>query len=116
MLKTNFRKDRITTVIHRELPAVLRDYIADPRLHNITITTVRLSKKLDYADIHITQLDSKVTEAETVNILRHAASRIRYGLSQQLTQFRRIPRLRFHYDYELVESIHLTSEIQRLTD
>lgn len=116
MLKNNYRKNRISALIHRELPFVLQQYIADPRLNHLTITTVELSRKLDYADINITRLDEAGDNEAAVDLLRKASGRIRHGLAQRLTHFRHIPKLRFHYDDFLVESAGLHTLITQAMD
>lgn len=102
MAKEFSRTERIADLIHKELTAVLQKEIADPRLRFITITSVKVTTDLAFADILFTQLDlsdlqNKRSKAETVKLLKKAASRLRYVLAQRL-KLRVIPRLRFFYD------------------
>ena len=101
------------TLIHRTLASVLKRYISDPKLQQLTVTNVKVSKKLDYADINVTQLDKRFSELDTLDSLKRANPRIRYCLSQELTHLRGIPRLRFHYDTGLVKSAFIYEQINK---
>ena len=102
MAKEFSRTERIADLIHKELMAVLQKEIADPRLRFITISAVKVTTDLAFADILFTQLElphlqDKRSKEETVKLLKKAASRLRYVLAQRL-KLRVIPRLRFFYD------------------
>lgn len=113
MPKEYNRTTRIADLIQKELAIVLQQEIADQRLRFITITFVKVSKDLAFADILFTQLDSyfqgqPVTKEITVKLLKKASSRLRYCLAQRL-RLRVIPELRFFYD-------DLNEQGQRLHD
>jgi ribosome-binding factor A len=102
MPKEFSRTERIADLIHKELMGILQKEIADPRLRFITITSVKVTKDLAFADILFTQLDVENLQdtprkAESVKLLKKAASRLRYVLAQRL-KLRVIPLLRFFYD------------------
>ncbi|MES2141489.1 MAG: 30S ribosome-binding factor RbfA [Pseudomonadota bacterium] len=102
MPKEYSRTERIADLIHKELTAVLQKQIADPGLRFITITSVKVTKDLAFADILFTQLDptdlqDKQPKEAKVKRLKKAASRLRYVLAQRL-KLRVIPTLRFFYD------------------
>ena len=102
MPKEYSRTERIADLIHKELTAVLQKEIGDPGLRFITITSVKVTKDLSFADILFTQLDAthlqnKQSKEAKVKRLKKAASRLRYILAQRL-KLRIIPTLRFFYD------------------
>jgi|GEM_PF-3829848 len=101
------------TLIHRALVNILQRHISDPKLQQLTLTYVKVSKKLDYADINFTQLNTHFNEIDTLKSLKKANSRIRYYLSQELIHLRTIPRLRFHYDTGLVKSMLIYEQINK---
>jgi ribosome-binding factor A len=107
-------KAQAREAIHRDIAYILKRYIADPRLQSIAVTGAALSRKLDYADIYITQLDARFTEIETLESLQKAAPKIRYHLAQQRTHARTIPKLRFHYDSLLMKGTHLSQLIDQV--
>ncbi|MES2998069.1 MAG: 30S ribosome-binding factor RbfA [Pseudomonadota bacterium] len=102
MPKEYSRITRIADLIQRELTVILQQEIADPRLRFITITSVKVSRDLAFADILLTQLDlalqgQQTTKEVTIKLLKKAASRLRYALAQRL-KLRIVPALRFFYD------------------
>lgn len=103
MPKEYSRTERIADLIHKELTAVLQKEIADSRLRFITVTSVKVTKDLSFADILFTQLDldqpqdKQQSKQVTVKLLKKASSRLRYALAQRL-KLRIMPRLRFFYD------------------
>jgi ribosome-binding factor A len=103
MAKEYSRITRIADLIHRELTTILQQEIADPRLRFITITAVKVSRDLAFADILFTKLDvissrgQQTATEESVKLLKKAASRLRYRLAHKL-ELRVIPLLRFSYD------------------
>ena len=111
MPKEYSRTERIADLVRKELTAILQKEIADPRLRFITITSVKVTKDLGFADILFTQLDlehlqDKQTKTASVKLLKKAASRLRYALAQRL-KLRVMPRLRFFYDDLDGQSQHL---------
>ena len=102
MPKEYSRITRIADLIQRELTTILQQEIADPRLRFITITSVKVSRDLAFADILLTQLDlalqgQQTTKEVTIKLLKKAASRLRYALAKRL-KLRVVPALRFFYD------------------
>lgn len=110
MPKEFSRVARIADLIQKELSNhVLNKEIADTRLKFITITAVKVSRDLSYADILFTQLDVENSNDKqqnkeiAVKLLKKAAPRLRYALAQRL-QLHKVPSLRFFYDDFMEES------------
>jgi ribosome-binding factor A len=94
------RSTRIADLIQKELTIILQREIADPRLRFITLTAVKVSKDLAFADILFTQLNLQYMQVQhetTAKLLKKAAPRLRYALAQRL-KLRVVPTLRFFYD------------------
>lgn len=111
------RCDRIADLIHKELTFVFQKQVADPRLRFITITKVKVTKDLAFADIFFTQLNlAYLQEAHykevAVKVLKKATPRLRYALTQRL-KLRVAPTLRFFYDNLDVQSQHLHDLIDK---
>lgn len=120
MPKEFSRMDRIADLIQKELSQhILNKAIADNRLKFITITSVKVSRDLSYADILFTQLDVENSNDKqqnkelVVKLLRKAAPRLRYVLAQRL-QLQKLPRLRFFYDDFMEESTRIHNLIDRV--
>lgn len=104
----NQRLQRMADQIQRELAVLIRDEINDPRLTGfVTISGVKVSPDLGYADIYVTIMEAQVgdsiqdmdkdTHADSIKVLNKAAGFLRTELSHTL-KTRTTPRLRFHYD------------------
>lgn len=101
----NQRLQRLGDQIQRELAVLIRDEINDPRLTGlVTISSVKVSSDLGYADIYVTVMEPELNDAmskhsheESLQVLNKAAGFLRTELSHSL-KTRTTPRLRFHYD------------------
>lgn len=109
---------RIAELIQKELSIILKKEISDSRLKFITITAVKVSRDLSFADILFTQIDIEDSNDKPrskeirVKLLQKAAARLRYALAQRL-RLRIVPSLRFFYDDLLQESHRLHDLIDK---
>lgn len=96
------RTDRVGDQIQRDLATLIQREIRDPRLGMVTISHVKVSKDLGYADIYFTvmafgdQSEQDVIKA-TSQILNNAAGFLRTELARGI-KLRIMPHLRFHFD------------------
>lgn len=101
----NQRLQRLADQIQRDLAVLIRDEINDPRLTGfVTISSVKISPDLGYADIYVTIMEKSMDDAmtkdyhtESLEVLNKASGFLRTELSH-LLKTRTTPRLRFHYD------------------
>lgn len=108
------RVTRIADLIQKELSKnILKKELSDSRLQFITITSVKVSCDLSYANIFFTQMDVECSNDKehskeiVVKLLRKAAARLRYVLAQSLQHLHKVPRLRFFYDDFMEESARI---------
>lgn len=102
------RTDRIGDHLQRELAALIRTEVKDPRLGMVTIQEVRVSRDLSWADVYFTLLgvEEAAESLASQDILNNAAGFLRTCIAKDLNT-RTTPRLRFHYD-------HLPEEASRM--
>lgn len=101
----NQRLQRLSDQIQRTLAVLIRDEINDPRLTGlVTISNVKVSKDLGYADVYVTILEPTGDDEmgghnhqEAMQVLKKASGFLRTELSHTM-RTRTTPRLRFHYD------------------
>lgn len=93
------RIQRIADQIQREMADLIRNELKDPRLGMVTVSAVRVSKDMGYADVYVTVMGRTLDEdfAPSIEVLNNAAGFLRGELGRRL-MVRMIPRLRFHYD------------------
>ncbi|MET3999315.1 MULTISPECIES: 30S ribosome-binding factor RbfA [Marinobacterium] len=111
------RTDRVGDQIQRDLATLIQREIKDPRLGMVTISHVKVSKDLGYADIYFTVLAiGDQTEAEVIKssrtVLNNAAGFLRTELSRGI-KLRVMPQLRFHFDETVERGRHLHGLIEK---
>ncbi len=115
-MKEYSRLDRIGDQMQRELAVMIQREIKDPRLDAmITVSAVKVSKDLGYADVYVTVLgkeDKPEVIAENMAILKKAAGFLRGRIGQSI-KLRVVPQLRFHYDESVQRGQYLSSLIER---
>lgn len=94
------RKLRVNTQLQRELAALIREQLTDPRIQGVSITHVEASPDLRSASILVSSLKSDEDLAVAVKALNGAAPVLRRGLGAQL-KLRRIPNLFFRPDTQM---------------
>ncbi|WP_404415962.1 30S ribosome-binding factor RbfA [Marinospirillum sp.] len=115
-MKEFSRTDRIADQIQRELAVMIQREVKDPRLDAmITVSGVKVSKDLGYADVYVTVLgkeDKQEIIQENLAILKHAAGFLRGRIGQSI-KLRVVPQLRFHYDESVQRGQQLSSLIEK---
>lgn len=118
------RLDRLSEQVQQVLAVLIQREVKDPRLEAmITLSGVKLSKDLGYADVYFTFLLPTAQGAEAnqltaaaiklnQQILKDAASFLRHRLGQEI-KIRTLPELRFHYDPTQAEGERITSLINQ---
>ena len=98
------RTQRVADFVRDEVARLLLRDMRDPRVDMVTVTEVRVSKDLAFADIYVSSLRTNDEKARStmIDTLNSAAGWIRSELAKRHTM-RTTPRPRFHYD-ELIES------------
>ena len=106
----NYRADRMSEDIQREIAAILRE-MKDPRLHNGIISVVRCetAHDLSYSKVYISSMNGLDTAKEAVKALKNAQGYIRRELGTRL-RLRFAPALAF----EATDSIEYSANISRL--
>lgn len=106
----NYRADRVSEDIQRELTAILRE-MKDPRLHNGIISVVRcdMAHDLSYCKVYISSMNGLDTAKDAVKALKNASGFIRHELGVRL-KLRYAPALAF----EATDSIEYSANISRI--
>ena len=99
--------------MRRELAQLLRDQVRDPRLANITVHEVRVTRDLAHAKVFFTCFpsDEECANAENACSTDGLAGFLRHALAQTV-QLRTIPQLHFVFD----ESIGYGERLSTLID
>lgn len=112
MAKEYVRKSRLDPQLRRELTALVREDLTDPRIAGVTVTRVDVAPDLRQARVLVSVLGDDAALAEAVSALQHAAGRLRRGLGDRL-RLRYVPQLHFRPDEQLREADRLNSLIRQ---
>ena len=106
----NYRADRMSEDIQRELAAILME-MKDPRLHDGIISIVRceVAHDLSYCKVYISSMNGLNTAKNAVKALKNAQGFIRHELGIRL-KLRYAPVLAF----EATDSIEYSANISRI--
>ena len=96
MRKEFTREQRLADVMQRELTVMIRDAMRDPRIGTLSVTHVKVSRDLAWADVYVSQLEATTDEAraDVLAALEGAQGFLRSLLAKNI-RVRFIPRLRF---------------------
>lgn len=130
--KVSPRVKRVADQLQRELASLIQLEVSDPRVGMVSVTGVRVSRDLAYADVYVTVMGSvdgdtglapgvplekagamdKLEIEASIKALNSAAGFLRTMLSKRLT-LRITPKLNFHYDESVARGQYLSSLIDR---
>ncbi len=105
------RADRVGSQMQRELAVLLRDEVKNPRLAEVTIQEVRVTRDLSHAKVYFTVLDRDQVPWFT-EALEQVSGFLRRRLGQ-LMKLRTVPRLHFVYDKSIDEGMRLSALIDQ---
>ena len=110
MPKSNIRLRQAADLIQREVALILKREVSDPRLAEITITSVDVAPDMRSAKIFYTLLNKESLKEVQAGLVK-AAGFMRHQLAG-MTSLRHTPELRFVYDESVLYGEHLTALIE----
>ena len=91
---------------------MLRREVSDPRLADVTVAAVKVSRDLSQAKIYVTFLDlDEHNVVSGMQALTHATGFLRSGLARRI-KMRAVPELRFIHDTSVSRGLHLSELIE----
>ena len=113
MDKPNRRLARLNEQFRREITAILRRAVRDPRVLDVVVDSVEVTSDLWLARVYVRLGDDDQERADALQGLNAAASFIRRELAAVL-HIRRIPELRFLEDKTLAQAHRIEEILQGL--
>ncbi|MBL0010047.1 MAG: 30S ribosome-binding factor RbfA [Nitrosomonas sp.] len=101
---------RIADQIQRELADLIQHEIKDPRIGQITLTGVEVTRDYSHAKVFYTTLGSKEENFLVEKGLEHAKGFLRSNLSHRM-KLRIVPQLHFIYDESVERGVRLSKLI-----
>lgn len=112
MPKDFSRARRVGEQIQRELALLLQREVKDPRLSQVTISAVKLSRDMSQATVYFTVLGKKEEIPAIQQALEKASGFLRHALGEHLVM-RSLPHLKFIYDDSISRGAELSSLIEQ---
>ena len=111
----SIRLKRVESLIQEEIGTmIVLGIIKDPRIsHMVSVTSVSVSRDINYAKIYISSFENSTALNKAVEALNHAAGFIQKQLAKRL-KIRNTPRLSFFVDHSIedgVRMIHILEEL-----
>ncbi len=93
---------------------LLQREIKDPRVGMATVSSVKVSRDLSFADVYVSFMnkDSVEEATEALSVLENASGFLRSCLAKSI-KLRVMPRLRFHYDSTMIEAPRISALIDK---
>ena len=113
MDKPNRRLARLNEQFRREITAILRRAVRDPRVGDVVVNSVEVTSDLWLARVHVRVGGGDQERAEALQGLAAAANFIRRELAGVL-HIRRIPELRFLEDKTLAQATRIEEILKGL--
>ena len=111
---TQRRTPRVADQIQKELAKLIQLKMKDPRLGMVTVSAVKMSCDLTFANVFISVL--AIDDQDDINlnlaIMKGAAGFLRSRLTKSI-KLRVIPKLRFHYDSSLYRGFYVNELIKK---
>ncbi len=106
------RPRRVAGLLQKELAPLIQQELNDPRIKDITLTTIEMSRDLSNARVFVTTLEGGEAGKKAVNALNKATSFLRKKLKDRL-ELRGVPNLRFVYDESVERGANLSALIDQ---
>ena len=94
------RSEHLEKSLKREINNIIYRKINDPRINFVTITRIKVSPDLKYADIFVTIFNDEVKQKKALKGLKGATKFIRGELGKGL-KLRYVPNIEFKIDEDL---------------
>ena len=109
------RKEQLEKSLIRKINNIIYREINDPRIKFVTITKVKVSSDLKYADIFVTIFNDRKQQKKTLEGLKNATKFIRGELGKDL-KIRYVPDIKFIIDKDLEQQYKLLKIITEIND
>lgn len=109
------RSERLGAQLQRSLSELLRFEIKDPRLRQVSLTDVDLSRDLSVARVYFSLLNPDDDPQPALDALQKASGFLRSRLGESL-KTRHMPELRFLHDDSIAHGSAITKLIQDAID
>ena len=109
-MPTSKRREQLEKALKKEINNIIYRKINDPRIKFVTLTRIKVSTDLKYADIFVTIFNDEFQQKKTLKGLKSATRFIRGELAKDL-ELRFVPKIEFKIDKDLEHQYKLSKII-----
>ena len=109
------RSEQLEKSLIREINNIIYRKINDPRIKFVTITRIKVSSDLRYADVFVTIFNDKAQQIKTLKGLKSATKFIRGELGKDI-KLRYVPNIKFIIDEDLERQYKLLNIITEVNE
>lgn len=109
------RNEQLEKSLLREINNIIYRKINDPRIKFVTLTRVKVSSDLKYADVFVTIFNDSDQQKKALKGLKNATKFIRGELGKDL-KLRYVPNIKFAIDEDLEHQYKLLKIITEIND
>ena len=109
------RREHLEKYLKREINNIIYRKINDPRIKFVTITRIKVSPDLKYANIFVTIFNDEAQQIKTLEGLKSATKFIRVELGKDL-KLRFVPEIEFKIDEDLKHQYKLLKIITEVNE
>jgi ribosome-binding factor A len=109
----SIKQDRMNWRVRTILSELIRREVSDPRLQQITVTSVELDQELQYARVYVNALGDESRQSEVMAGLARAKGFLRREVGKRV-RLRNTPELEFHWDTSLAHGQRMDDLIAQL--
>lgn len=114
MRKNSVKNIRINSEVHREMSAIIRDDLKDPRIHPMTsVMAVEVTPDLKYAKIYVSVMGDDDARKRTMEGLKKSAPYARHQLASRMNM-RNTPELTFVLDNSIEYGVAMSKRIDEV--
>ena len=110
---TTHRRERVESLIHREISTILARKVSDPRVQGVHVVSVQVSPDFHLARVNYSSMYDNLDMDSVQEGLDHAKPFIRNGLKKNL-KLRVLPELAFFYEPSIKHGDHILELLRTL--
>lgn len=113
-MQESLRTRRVAELLRKEISRIIINEVHDPKVHDVVITVIKVTKDMDLARVYFTSYDKDGLEA-IKNGLERSNGFIRRELIKSL-HMKKVPRLEFIIDGTGQEADRIDALLGKLSD
>lgn len=110
--KPTDRTRRVAEQLRREIAALLRDEVKDPRVRMVALSSIEVSRDLGHAKVYVSVLGDEAAAAAALDGLARAEGFLRRELGRRM-HLRTIPHLHFLHDTSMAQGARINELLEQ---